>query len=1080
MVALYIIVIFTHIYNRVKKMKNNNKQKFVNKYSFGGRIMRKLSILIALALLPTMIFAQSTTAKLAGVVADADGNPLVGANVVVEGSNLGAATDQLGRYYILDVPVGSYDLRAEYIGYTTVIEAGVRTSVGFTTTVDFNLDVAAVAGAAVTVTRERPLINPNATNTTRVVDKELIDAFAVRGVQNIVNLQTGVVNGFFRGSRSGDSRYYVDGVPVKDVYGGGNLLNGNSQAALQEISVQTGGFSAEYGGANGGIVNITTKTGGSAWTSRVGFETSIGADPSTDPDKLYTDGYKNVNFDFGGPISDNVKVYLSVESREKGGDVSYSYYPVMDAMPLRDAPPSSYYSDGSDGLAYGVDENGNSILHIEEVIRNNATTSQLLAYGNNNDPAFNDTTYVVYSNYRRMYGQQPQDDNERITINGNMTMDFGPLRLKLGTQAYDYEGHSYSWSRVFGGTDGSFINEADFTMGYLNARYTISPLSYVKASLSQQTYETVSGNENYLHDIEAYGRRTKEWGSTNYFKRDRTGFNPVSPDEFIGVAGYGSQYTSYDTRKTTTNTFSFDYTNQVGYNEFKLGGSIDNHEITRYGLSASGVARAITSLDTNYDGAVSDQEITDGGGNPADWRFNSYRALYVTNLGYNIYGDEYQGSYQQDDHMLAPAEPTQSRFYIQDKLEFKDVVLQVGLAFETIDTGAMAPDSDGDGYGDSDGFNYLYFDRQRVNRNGDGNGNHVWKKVKKETATHPRLGISFPVSDRTVFRANYGTHWQSVPMSYLYLSDSQLSADILSGNATASENPALKPERSTQYEIGIEQRVGSFASLKLEGFYKESKDYLTLANRTDAYTNTGGADVQQNWAQYQNGDVMVSQGLTTNFEMRRTRGLYAQANYTYSESRGTGSYGGQNFYITWIGSDDGYPKAMNLLDYDQTHTANVILDWRSPNATGALANTGFNAVMSYGSGTRFTPSQIYSTVFENRWEFPEGPVNSGTYPVYTNLDLRVDRAINIGGLVANAYVAVYNALDAEQVNAVYNGTGNVAEDGWVATESGQQWLANRLSQFPDIDAAALYQDNLAFPSRWSRPRTVRVGLNVSF
>ena len=65
----------------------------------------------------------------------------------------------------------------------------------------------------------------------------------------------------------------------------------------------------------------------------------------------------------------------------------------------------------------------------------------------------------------------------------------------------------------------------------------------------------------------------------------------------------------------------------------------------------------------------------------------------------------------------------------------------------------MAPDSDGDGYGDSDGFNNLYFNRQRVNRNGDGNGNYVWKKVEKETATHPRIGVSFPVSDRTVFRA---------------------------------------------------------------------------------------------------------------------------------------------------------------------------------------------------------------------------------------------------------------------------------------------------------------------------------------
>ena len=166
-------------------------------------------------------------------------------------------------------------------------------------------------------------------------------------------------------------------------------------------------------------------------------------------------------------------------------------------------------------------------------------------------------------------------------------MDFGPLRLKLGTQAYDYEGHSYSWSRVYGGTDGSFINQSDFAMGYLNARYTISPLSYIKASLSQQTYETTTGNENYLEDIEAYGRRTKAYGSPNYYKRDGTGFNPLSPDEFFGVTGYGSQWTSFNTRKTTTNTLSFDYTNQIGYNEFKLGASVDNHEITRYGLSLS-------------------------------------------------------------------------------------------------------------------------------------------------------------------------------------------------------------------------------------------------------------------------------------------------------------------------------------------------------------------------------------------------------------------------------------------------------------------------------------------------------------
>jgi outer membrane receptor protein involved in Fe transport len=1024
-------------------------------------------MLIALFILPAMLLAQSTTAKLAGVVTDADGSPLVGANVVVEGSNLGAATDELGRYYILDVPVGNYDLRAEYIGYTTVVETGVRTSVGFTTTVDFALDVAAVAGQEVTVTRERPLINPNATNTTRIVDKELIDAFAVRGVDNIVNLQTGVVNGYFRGSRSGDSRYYVDGVPVKDVYSGGNLLSGNSQAALQEVSVQTGGFSAEYGGANGGIVNITTKTGGSQWTARVGGEFSLGSDPDTDPDKLYSDGYQNVNFDFGGPISDNIKVYLSVENREFGGPVSYSYWPMMTATATRRPPPADFYSDGTDGYNYSFNNNGQKIHHIETVTRTNAAGEE-------------ETSYVIYSNYQRMYGQRPDSESTRLTINGNATMDFGPLRLKVGTQTYGFETGSYSYGNTLGGFNNSYLGERDFAMGYLNARYTISPLSYFKASLSTQTYETKDGNENYLDDLLSYGRRTKEWGSVNYYKRDLTGFNPIAPDEFIGASGYGSQYTSYDKRKTTTNTLSFDYTNQVGYNEIKLGASIDNHEITRYGLGASGVARAIAQVDRNGDWKAQDWEIRRAGSDPKDWKFINYRALYVTNLGYNIYGDEWNGSYNQDDHMLAPAEPTQTRFYIQDKLEFKDVVVQLGLSVEEIDTGAMAPDSDGDGYGDSDGFNHLYFNRQRVNRNGDGKGNFVWKKTKKETATHPRLGFSFPVSDRTVFRANYGTHWQTVPMSFLYLSDSQLSADILAGNATASENPALKPERSTQYEIGIEQRLGAFASLKVEGFYKESKDYLTLANRTEAFTNTGGSDTQQNWAQYLNGDVMVSQGLTTNFEMRRTRGLYAQANYTYSEARGTGSYGAQNFYITWIGTDDGYPKAMNLLDYDQTHTANIIVDYRSPDQTGLLANTGFNAVMSFGSGTRYTPSQIYSTVFENRWEFPEGPVNSGTKPAYTNLDLRVDRLINLGGLAGNLYVTVTNALDTEQINSVYNGTGNVAEDGWVATESGQAWLANRLALNPDVDAAAAYQDILAQPGRWGTPRQVRVGFNLSF
>ena len=138
----------------------------------------------------------------------------------------------------------------------------------------------------------------------------------------------------------------------------------------------------------------------------------------------------------------------------------------------------------------------------------------------------------------------------------------------------------------------------------------------------------------------------------------------------------------------------------MGKNELKVGGDKDKRESTRYGGSAAGVAREIADVEANYDGVGTNEEMSAAGSDTADWRFINYRALYVTNLGYNIYGDEWNGTYNQDDHMLAPAEPIQTRFYVQDKLEFKDVVLQMGLSFETIDTGAMAPDSDGDGDGD--------------------------------------------------------------------------------------------------------------------------------------------------------------------------------------------------------------------------------------------------------------------------------------------------------------------------------------------------------------------------------------------
>ena len=119
--------------------------------------MKRAIVLLALVVLPVMLLAQ-TAGKLTGVVTSTDGTALAGANIVLEGTSMGAATDEDGRYYILNVPVGHYSVRADYIGYRSSIVNDVRVSVGLTTTRDFALEVAAVEGEEVIVTAEKPLL----------------------------------------------------------------------------------------------------------------------------------------------------------------------------------------------------------------------------------------------------------------------------------------------------------------------------------------------------------------------------------------------------------------------------------------------------------------------------------------------------------------------------------------------------------------------------------------------------------------------------------------------------------------------------------------------------------------------------------------------------------------------------------------------------------------------------------------------------------------------------------------------------------------------------------------------------------
>ena len=158
--------------------------------------LSRLTLTLTLALfISGSVFAQ-TSGKLRGVVSDeSTGEALIGANVIVDGTSLGSATDENGEYFILNVPPGTYTMRAEIIGYQTSVEADVRVFIDLTTTVNFVTSVQAVEGEAVEVLADRPLVQPDVAGTVVNASGEDFENIPVRSVNDFISQTAGVDQG---------------------------------------------------------------------------------------------------------------------------------------------------------------------------------------------------------------------------------------------------------------------------------------------------------------------------------------------------------------------------------------------------------------------------------------------------------------------------------------------------------------------------------------------------------------------------------------------------------------------------------------------------------------------------------------------------------------------------------------------------------------------------------------------------------------------------------------------------------------------------------------------------------------------
>lgn len=211
-----------------------------------------------------------TTGKLAGRVLDKNKEPLPSANIVILGTTLGGVADVEGYYSIINIPPGSYSVQFRLVGYRSMTVRDVQITVNNTTKLDAALEEEAIATEAVVVTARRPVVDVNLTSTIATVTDKEIRSLPVQELQDIVNLQAGVVDGHFRGGRIGEVQYQVNGVSVNNSYDNKSSIK-IDRSLIQEVQVITGTFDAEYGQAMSGVVNTVLKSGGEnfAWNAEV-------------------------------------------------------------------------------------------------------------------------------------------------------------------------------------------------------------------------------------------------------------------------------------------------------------------------------------------------------------------------------------------------------------------------------------------------------------------------------------------------------------------------------------------------------------------------------------------------------------------------------------------------------------------------------------------------------------------------------------------------------------------------------------------------------------------------------------------
>ena len=584
------------------------------------------------------------------------------------------------------------------------------------------------------------------------------------------------------------------------------------------------------------------------------------------------------------------------------------------------------------------------------------------------------------------------------------------------------------------GTLGSFDDWREYTQTYLyNAahmpryqdtnrsafgqiNYTLSPKSFLSGSLNYFMTERKRGDGVYFDDVRAYGRGLA--GNPQ--------FDQNLPYFFLP----GHVFDDYLRRKSQYWGIKGDWTSQVNrYHQLKAGVGGERHTLRYY--------NAYQPVSIQYDSLG-----------------NAIQGLEdIDRYGFDEFGQN-----ELDDDIDGAKHPKTAFMFLQDKFEREGVIVNGGLRWDyiTVDTPALVSESYPLGPPPDDSLHAE-----------DLTENSVYSRLS------PRLGVAFPVTDKTLLRVNYGQFYQQINLQDLYVSYRFLQHKIVNGGYFVGfGDPNLKPERTTAYEVGVAQQLGERMRLDATAYYKDVKDLVEVVTIKSS---------PNGFSSYRNRDFATIKGVDVGWTMRPANHIAASLNYSLSYANGTGSVSNSQRNIAWTASNP--PKQSSPLDFDQRHKVAANVDWRfgkgdGPTIGGShiFENAGINLLLSAGSGTPYTPVEVYDEVtLASVSTVPLSQTNSRYGPWTSTIDMKVNKGFNFGNLNFDAYVWVLNLLDRKNAVAVFESSGSASTTNWLNTQAGQAFLAQQGSI-----GAETYELAQSNPALYGNPRLVRFGLRVGF